>query len=93
MAALASPVSDTDLSPTELRVAVDPSGTVRNVLLEATCQKPELDQQAILAARKVRFRPSSVQPGLDWGRLTIFWHATAPPTPPPPVPTPTTSTP
>lgn len=92
MAALASPVSDTDLSPTELRVAVDPSGTVSNVLLEAPSQKPELDQQAILAARKVRFRPSG-RPGLDWGRLTIFWHATAPPTPPPPVPTPPTSTP
>jgi TonB family protein len=92
MAALASPVSDTDLSPTELRVAVDPSGTVRNVLLEATCQKPELDQQAILAVRKVRFRPSG-QSGLDWGRLTVFWHATSPPTPTPPVPTPTTTTP
>jgi TonB family protein len=92
MAALASPVSDTDLSPTELRVAVDPSGTVRNVLLEATCQKPEVDQQAVLAARKVRFLPSD-QPGLAWGRLTVFWHATAPPAPPPPTPTPTTSTP
>jgi TonB family protein len=92
LAALASPVSDTDLSPTELRVAVDPSGTVRNVLLEATCQTPEVDQQAVLAARKVRFLPSD-QPGLAWGRLTVFWHATAPPAPPPPTPTPTTSTP
>jgi TonB family protein len=92
MAALASPVSDTDLSPTELRVAVDPSGTVSNVLLEATCQKSELDQQAILAARKVRFHPSD-RPGLDWGWLTVFWRATAPPTPSPPTPTPTISTP
>jgi TonB family protein len=92
MAALASPVSDTDLSPTELRIAVDSSGAVSNVLLESTCQRPELDQQAVLAARKVRFRPSD-QPGLDWGRLTVFWHAIAPPTPPPPVPTPPTSTP
>jgi TonB family protein len=92
MAPLSSPLSDTDLSPTELRVAVDPSGTVSDVLLEQTCQKPELDQQAILAVRKVRFRPSDL-PGLAWGRLTVFWRATAPPTPPPPVPTPTTSTP
>jgi TonB family protein len=92
MAALASPVSDTDLSPTELRIAVDPSGAVRNVLLESTCQKPEFDQQAILAARKVRFHPSD-RPGLDWGRLTVFWRTTAPPTPPPPIPTPTTPTP
>jgi TonB family protein len=92
MAPLASPVSDTDLSPTELRVAVDPSGTVSNVLLEQTCQKPEFDQQAILAVRKVRFRPSD-RPGLAWGRLTVFWRATAPPTPPPPTPTPTLSTP
>jgi TonB family protein len=92
MAALASPVSDTDLSPTELRVAVDSSGAVRNVLLESTCQKPEFDQQAILAARKVRFHASG-RPGLDWGRLTVFWRTTAPPTPPPPTPTPANPTP
>jgi TonB family protein len=78
MAALASPVSDTELKPTQLRVAVDASGAVRDVLLEATSQMPELDQAAALAARKVRFRPGD-QPGLTWGRLTVFWRPTAPP--------------
>jgi len=75
---LPSPISDTDLSPTELRVAVDGDGTVQHVLLENTCQKPELDQQAILAARKIRFRPGDPS-GLTWGRITVFWHVTAPP--------------
>jgi TonB family protein len=91
MAALGSPVSDTDIAPTELRVAVDPSGTVSNVLLEATCQKPELDQQAILAVRKVRFHAVD-QPGISWGRLTVFWRPTAPPREVV-VPTPATTTP
>jgi TonB family protein len=75
---LSSPVSDTDLSPTELRVAVDGGGTVQHVLLEESCQNPELDQQAILAARKTRFS-SAQQPGLAWGRLTVFWHYAAQP--------------
>jgi TonB family protein len=75
---LPSPVSDTDLNPTELRIAVAASGTVEYVLIEQTCQKPELDQQAILAARKIRFQPSD-QPGLLWGRATIFWHYAAKP--------------
>jgi TonB family protein len=75
---LPSPVSDTDLNPTELRVAVDADGTVERVLLEQTCQKPELDQQAILAARKIRFRPGD-QPGVAWGRITVFWHYAAKP--------------
>ena len=86
---LPSPVSDTDLNPTELRVAVDAPGTVQHVMLEESCQKPELDQQAILAARKLRFHPAA-QPGLTWGRVTIFWHCTAPPrevvVPTPPTP-------
>ena len=75
---LPSPISDADLSPTELRIAVNGSGAVKYVLLEQTSQKPELDQQAILAARKIRFQPSD-QPGLLWGRSTVFWHYTAKP--------------
>ncbi len=75
---LPSPISDTDLNPTELRVALGADGTVQHVLIEQTCQKPELDQQAILAARKIRFLPSD-QPGLLWGRITIFWHYAAKP--------------
>ena len=78
MADLPAPVSDTDLSPTELRVAIDADGLVKYVLLEETCQQPDLDRQAILAARKVRFLPAE-QPGLAWGRLTVFWHPTAHP--------------
>jgi len=77
-AELPSPVSDTELGATELRVAVDAHGTVAYVLLEQSCQKPELDQQAILAARKTRFQPVDTA-GLLWGRATIFWHYT--PTP------------
>jgi TonB family protein len=75
---LPSPVSDTDLKQTVLRVAVGPDGTVEHVLLEQPCQQPELDQQAILATRKVRFAAGD-QPGLLWGRATIFWHYTAKP--------------
>ena len=75
---LPSPVSNTDLSPTELRVAVGADGTVQHVLLEETCQNPDLDQQAVRAAQKLRFGGTQ-QPGLEWGRVTIFWHVIAPP--------------
>jgi hypothetical protein len=75
---LPSPVSNADLSPTQLRIAVDGDGTVRHVLLEDTCQNPELDQQAVRAALKLRFG-AMPQPGLEWGRVTIFWHTVAPP--------------
>ena len=72
---LPSPVSDTDLAPTQLRLAVDADGSVKHVLVEQSCgsERLDLDQQAVLAARKVRFK-SSDQPGLLWGRVTIFWH-------------------
>jgi TonB family protein len=75
---LPSPVSNADLSPTELRIAVGPDGTVQHVLLEETCQNPDLDQQAVRAAMKLRFG-GAPQPGLQWGRVTIFWNIIAPP--------------
>ncbi|HUB66077.1 MAG TPA: energy transducer TonB [Candidatus Methylacidiphilales bacterium] len=89
---LPSPVSNTDLAPTQLRIAVNPGGTVEHVLLEQSCgsDRIDLDQQAILAARKVRFK-STGQPGLIWGRVTIFWHY-APEPPEVVVPTPPSST-
>jgi len=72
---LPSPISDTDLSPTELNVAIDPGGAVEHVMVEQSCGggRLDLDQQAVLAARKIRFQ-SSDQPGLLWGRITVFWH-------------------
>jgi hypothetical protein len=77
-----SPVSDTDLSPTVLRVAVGPGGAVEHTLVEQSCGAwgssiaKELDQQAVLAARKIRFKPTD-QPGLLWGRITVFWRYSA----------------
>jgi TonB family protein len=72
---LSSPVSDTDLAPTLLRVAIDADGNVKYVLVEQSCGsgRLDLDQQAVQAARKARFK-STDQPGLRWGRVTIFWH-------------------
>jgi hypothetical protein len=93
---LPSPVSDTDLSPTRMRVAVGPDGTVQHVLVDqpgsgdygASIAK-DLDQQAVLAAKKIRFLPSD-HPGLQWGRVTVFWHYAAKPreevVPTPPAP-------
>jgi len=81
---LPSPISDTDLDPTGLFVAVGPGGGVEHVLVEQSCGNmgasiaKDLDQQAVLAARKIRFRPTD-QPGLVWGRLTVFWHYSATP--------------
>ena len=81
---LPSPISDTDLSPTELQVAVGPGGGVEHVLVEQSCGDlgasvaEDLDQEAVLAARKLRFKPSD-QPGLLWGRITVFWHYSAKP--------------
>jgi len=76
--ALPSPVSDTEIAPTRLRVAVTSNGTVSDVLLDQSSQKPELDQQAILAAQKVRFQPTD-QPGLAWGEVTVAWYYTPKP--------------
>jgi TonB family protein len=81
---LPAPVSDTDLSPTILRVAVDPDGAVEHVLVDQSSGElgasggANLDEQAVLAAQKIRFQPSD-QPGLTWGRLTVFWHYSAKP--------------
>ena len=81
---LPSPISDTDLSPIQLRVAVGPGGAVEHVLVEQSCGDlgapiaADLDQQAVLAARKIRFQPTD-QPGLVWGRLTVFWRYSAKP--------------
>ena len=86
---LTSPVTDTDVNPTELQVALAQDGTVEHVLLENSSQKPELDQQAILALRKLRFHPVD-SAGDTWGRVAVFWHATAPP-PEVVVPTPPTA--
>jgi hypothetical protein len=80
---LPSPISDTDLSPTVLRVAVGSGGAVEHVLVEQSSSgdlgasiAKDLDQQAAVAARKIRFKPSD-QPGLLWGRITVFWHYSA----------------
>jgi hypothetical protein len=81
---LPSPVSDTDLSPTKLRVAIDPSGTVQHVLIDqgsgelGASMAKDIDQQAVDAARKIRFDPVGA-PGLEWGRITIFWRYSAKP--------------
>jgi hypothetical protein len=82
---LPSPISDTDLIPTVLSVAVNPSGTVEHVLVEQSCGgdlgasiAKDLNQQAVLAARKIRFQPTD-QPGLLWGRITVFWQYSAKP--------------
>jgi TonB family protein len=75
---LPSPVSDTDLNPTQMRIAVGPSGTVEHALVEQSCGNTDLDQQAVLAAQKIRFA-STDQSGLLWGRITVFWHYSAKP--------------
>jgi len=81
---LPSPISDTDLSPTVLSVAVGPGGAVEHVLVEQSCGDlgatiaKGLDQQAVLAARKIHFKPTD-QPGLLWGHITVFWHYSAKP--------------
>ncbi len=85
---LPSPISDTDLSPTQMRIAVGPGGNVEHALVEQGCGSADLDQQAVLAAQKIRFTATD-QSGLLWGRITVFWHYSAKPreevvpTPPP----------
>jgi hypothetical protein len=81
---LPSPVSETDLSPTELSVAVAADGSVQHVMVEqssgdlgASAAK-DLDQQAVLAAKKIHFQPTD-HPGLVWGRLAVFWRYSAKP--------------
>ncbi len=72
-------VSDTNITPTRLRIAVDARGTVDQVLVEPISNDlsapvaGDMEAQAVDAARKIRFDPSTT-PGLQWGRLTIFWN-------------------
>jgi len=75
---LPSPISDTDLNPTQMRVAVAPGGAIDHVLVEQSSGNAQLDQQAAQAARKIRFR-STDQSGFAWGRLTVYWHYAAKP--------------
>jgi TonB family protein len=81
---LPSPISDTDLSPTVLRVAVNSDGAVEHVFVEQSSGNlgasvaKDLDQQAVQAAKKIRFK-SQDQPGLTWGLITVFWHYAAKP--------------
>jgi hypothetical protein len=83
-AGLPSLVSDTDLTPTRLRVAVNADGAVEHALLEpisddlSTPVDAATAQQAIAAARKIRFDPAAT-PGVQWGRVTIFWNYTPKP--------------
>jgi len=71
--------SDSNLTPTRLRVAVDPTGNVEHVLLEpisddlSTPVEADLAAQAAEAAQHLRFDPVAT-PGLQWGRVTIFWN-------------------
>jgi hypothetical protein len=92
VAILATLVSDTDLTPTRLRIAVNPDGTVEHVLIEPISDDlstPVDSGQASAAAQKVRFDPVAT-PGLQWGRITIFWNYTPKPreevVPTPPAP-------
>jgi hypothetical protein len=82
---LPSPTSDTDLNPTVLSIAVGPGGAVEHALVEQSCGyilgapiAKDLDEQAVLGARKIRFKPTD-QPGLLWGRITVFWRYSATP--------------
>jgi TonB family protein len=75
---LPSPISDTDLNPTQMRVAINPGGAVEHVLVEQSSGNAQFDQQAAMAAQKLRFL-STDQSGLTWGHLTVFWHYSAKP--------------
>ena len=79
LAPLPSPVSDTDLDPTRLRVAVDAQGTIDHVFVDQSCGQPELDQLAVLAAGKARMASDPAQQGDRWGDLSVYWRYT--PTP------------
>jgi hypothetical protein len=90
-------VSDTNVTPTRLRVSINSDGTVADAVVEPISDDlsapaaGDVDEQAVEAARKIRFDPVST-PGLQWGRVTIFWnYAPKPreevvPTPPAPGP-------
>ena len=88
-------ISDTNLTPTRLRVAVSPDGYVEHALLEpisddlSTPVDAATAEQAVAAAQKIRFDPVTT-PGLQWGRITIFWNYAAKPreevVPTPPAP-------
>ena len=77
-------VSDTNLTPTRLRVAVNADGLVEHAMLEpisddlSTPVDASVAAQAVQAAQQFRFDPATT-PGLQWGRVTIFWNYAAKP--------------
>ena len=77
-------VSDSNLTPSRLRVAVNADGVVEHVLVEpisddlSTPVDNSLTPQIVAAAEKIRFDPVPT-PGLQWGRITIFWNYAAKP--------------
>ncbi len=77
-------VSDSNLTPTRLRIAVAPDGHVEHAMLEpisddlSTPVDAAVAEQAVEAAQKMRFDPTDT-PGLQWGRITIFWNYAAKP--------------
>jgi hypothetical protein len=82
--ALPNLVSDSNLTPTRLSVAVNSAGAVEHVVVEpiiddvSTPVDKDVAGQAVNAARKIRFDPVTT-PGLQWGRITIFWRYAAKP--------------
>lgn len=88
-------VSDTNITPTRVRIAISPRGTVDQVLVEPISNDlsapvaGDMEAQAVDAARKIRF-DAVATPGEQWGRLTIFWNYTPKPreevVPTPPAP-------
>jgi hypothetical protein len=72
--------SPAPLTPTQIRVGVDPDGLVLYALLDRSSGDDSVDAQALDIARQIRFEADHVSstPPLTWGVLRFLW-ATQPP--------------
>jgi TonB family protein len=82
MPALPTIQNATPLRSTRLRVAVEPAGMVRFVVLERSSGNEAADSRAVELARQVRFEPLA-DAGLEgealmWGVMKCFWATELP---------------
>lgn len=72
--ALPSPTASllSEAGLTVIRLGIDGQGNVVHLLVEESCGKSSIDDQAIAFLRSVRFLPDTAD--LAWGKATFYWN-------------------
>jgi len=70
--------SHTPLRPTQVRIAVDPEGTVRFAMVDRSCGNQNIDQEALQISKNIRFDVQTINNDgmLTWGIAKFLWAVT-----------------